>query len=143
MELPMKLATQRLALLAVLSLAATAARADQCAWISKAQANKAKGLVKAGDWFSEFCEPCGDKAPSRARKVKSVSVGTPDPSYFELQINGEGVDLAYIFVARQKDGRYDNLSVKAGCPAEGVSKSVNIGHKKDNKQGAQTKAGRH
>lgn len=131
---------KRLALLAVLSLAATAARADQCAWISKAEVNRAKALVKAGDWFSEYCEPCGDKAPSRARKVKAVSAGQPDPKYWELQINGSGVDLAYVFVGRDKNGVFDNLATKAKCAADGVSKSIRLGHAKDNKQGAQSKA---
>jgi hypothetical protein len=111
------------ALLATLSLgAAGAARADQCAYISKDVADRAKGFVNKGDTIAQMCEPCGETTP-KGTKVTAVEVGVPAKGYFELRVNGAGVDLAYVFV-KDRTGTWSNLGLLVDCGAKGVSATI-------------------
>ena len=80
------------------TLAASSARADQCAWIDDAAAQKAQAILAKQPMTIEFCEPCGDKAPGVPVKAKSVSIGSPQDGYKEIELNGKAVDLAYTYV---------------------------------------------
>ncbi len=114
-----------------LSLLPSLVFADQCAYISKAEAIKAATYVSVGQTIVHFCEPCGDKPfnNAQATKVRSTELVRIDPAesqlekpYWELRLNGHGVDLAYIYVKRSPQ-RYMNLAKLAGCPVSGVSGS--------------------
>jgi hypothetical protein len=108
--------------LAVASLAGIA-RADQCAWVSEEQAQAAAKILRAASRASDWCEPCGEHSPKPPRPVTSVEVRPAgDGQFREVVVNGEAVDLAYVFVERST-GSFENLAKVAGCPAEGVSAS--------------------
>ena len=108
-----------------LCLLAETARADQCAWIDEAAALKAQSIVKRSSQFIEFCEPCGDKAPGAPQLAKTVEVNAAGDQYQEVSINGKPIDLAYVFVNTSgRDARFENLAKLAGCPATGVSASL-------------------
>jgi hypothetical protein len=107
--------------------AETTAWADQCAWVPEEQARSAAARVHVGDRVREYCEPCKDKAPSDARTVRSAEVRPvrAEPRFWQLVIDGKGVDFAYLFVeSKNEPGRFDNLAKLAGCPAEDVSVSI-------------------
>ena len=108
-----------------LTLAASSARADQCAWIDAGVAQKAQTLLAKKPMTLEFCEPCGDKAPGVPTPTRSVAIGSPHDDYKEIQINGKGVDLAYTYV-KTSATKYQNLAKLAGCHAEDVSPSLTI-----------------
>lgn len=121
---------QFLAIAAVLALAVSPATvmADQCAYVSEKQADTAALYLPAGGAFVPFCEPCGDKPfPAGAPVTAATSSVNPlpasttglDQDYWELQLNGEGVDLAYIYV-KQPNGTFINLAKLAHCPTNGV-----------------------
>jgi hypothetical protein len=112
-------------LLLAASLVVPAARADQCAWNSKAEADAALRYLQPGVEYLSFCEPCGDSQATKG-VVEHATVGVPagGEQYFEVSINGEPVDLAYIFVKKDASGQFFNLGKLVGCGATGVSKSI-------------------
>lgn len=112
----------------VLLVSPLVAVADQCAYVTQQQARAAAAAVPVGRTFVHFCEPCGDKVfPAKAGVlVKGASVNALpanetglDQDYWELQLNGEGVDLAYIYVKQANDS-FINLARLAHCPTNGV-----------------------
>jgi hypothetical protein len=108
-----------------LGLCAGTARADQCAWIDADVAAKARTIVERAPKVIDFCEPCGDQAPGEPHAVHSADVTAADGDFKELRVNGTAVDLAYVFV--QTDAtHYRNLAALAGCPATGVSPSLEV-----------------
>jgi hypothetical protein len=101
------------------------ARADQCAWVTEAQAQKAQSILTGATKFIDFCEPCGDAAPGTPQKIENVNIDTPSDGYRELTVNGKEIDLAYVFV-KTSEHEYTNLAKLTGCPATGVSPSLAI-----------------
>ncbi len=108
-----------------LALLGGTARADQCQWVTDAQAQKAQAILTRAPKYIEFCEPCGDAAPGIPQRAQSVNIATPEADYRELSVNGNPIDLAYVFV-KTSDTQYQNLALLAGCPATGVSPSLAI-----------------
>lgn len=107
--------------------AATQARADQCAYTTKAQAEAAKTFVTAGMVLREYCEPCGDKDPAASKAVVVTDVAIRETGFentWELVVNGTGYDLAYTFVPHK--GRYVNLASLAKCDAHSVSTQLDL-----------------
>lgn len=106
------------------ALFSAAAHADQCAYISQQQAAKALDHIKPGSTVINFCEPCGDKnffthTEQKVTELKAAPAGYQD--FWEISVNGKGIDLAYTFVKMPKDGSFLNLSKLADCPSQSVS----------------------
>ena len=104
---------------AALAMAAPAALADQCAWISGAAASKALQILKPGMTVLHFCEPCGDKEPGKPFKVLTVMSTPKGGGLAEISINGAEEDLAYLFIYMSKHKTFENAAHLTGCPAEG------------------------
>ena len=102
------------------SFLSESASADQCAWITLKQANKALQLLKQGQVIRHFCEPCGEKTWTE-EKIVSVASKPEDDKNLSIQVNGKGIDLAYIFI-ETSPGRWENLASLTGCPTTDVSK---------------------
>jgi hypothetical protein len=115
--------------LASLSLAPRLARADQCAWVDEAVGRHIHSVVATGSTVRRFCEPCGESEPGAPYQVETLhveDVGDRDVDgqrHVRTLINGEEVDLAYLFVLKGGT-RYDNVARLVGCPAEGVSRAL-------------------
>jgi hypothetical protein len=107
----------------VCTLFGTDAYGDQCAWNSEATAQRAVGALAVAGSIIKFCEPCGDKAPQPTVKIQSVAVTQSKAKAWEVTINGESVDLAYIFVPTV-EGPVKNLGLLVGCPAKDVSREL-------------------
>jgi hypothetical protein len=95
------------------------AAADACAWNQKAAADKAVKLLTKGSTILVFCPFCGDKMP---RDVLSVATATSEPvptsetHEMEVKVNGEGVDLAYVYIlGGQSKKEWTNLGVAVSC----------------------------
>jgi hypothetical protein len=109
------------AAMALVLIAATA-WADQAAYISKDQAEEALKLVPLGGTIRHYCEPCGDTAwTEEAVSEKSVR-HTGYESYYEVLVNGEGVDLAYVYVLAGET--WMNLALHMGLPVRDVSETL-------------------
>lgn len=94
--------------------------ADQCAWVNHATAQHAKKeFLKRGTTIAKFCEPCGETAPTIVR-VRSSSVQRINDSYSQVKVNGQGVDLAYVYTL-VNGTRFYNVAGLVGCDAQGVT----------------------
>ena len=81
--------------------------ADQAAWISRRNANLAVKCVNEGSRIRLFCQPCGDKT-WREITVLSSESRKELGSYYQVYVNGRGIDLAYTYV--RSKGVWRNLA---------------------------------
>lgn len=108
------------------------ARADQCAWNSNKVAIAGAALIVEAGKTTAFCQPCGDAQPAGAVDNTSVEVRQvakptgKDPAYFEVVVNGKGVDLAYVYILNQA-GFWVNVGLKVKCGATEVAPHWPIG----------------
>ena len=87
---------------------APAARADQAACLKQKEAEQALDFVKTGDELRSYCAPCDDKG-WRKITVSTASVENDGGGCgYSLAVNGEGVDLAYVYV--RHEGKWTNLA---------------------------------
>jgi hypothetical protein len=109
----------RLSILMGILIAAPAAYADQCAYVTKPQAIAAFNNLNVGQTIYSFCELCGDRSPQPA-VIRSLSIAnTPSANYWEVLVNGRGIDLAYTYIDYQNEAQQKiNLALVANCPAQ-------------------------
>ncbi len=98
--------------------------ADQAAWITKEQADRGAALIRSSSEIRHFCAPCNDNF-YRVEKVSSVSAmkaggSSASDSYFEVVVNGNGVDLAYVYIL--SGGKWLNAAMLLNIPVNGVPK---------------------
>ena len=106
-----------------LLLGACFASADQAAYIAEAQAEAAVQWLRPGSEVRHLCEPCDEKVP-RAEKVTKTEVRyTGMESFYEVLLNGNPVDLAYLYA--QVDGEWVNLAAHLGLDVAEVSLRLN------------------
>ena len=91
--------------------ASSIAQADQAEWISKKDADAGAAVIVVGQELREYCAPCGDRAYTAHTGV-SADVGKPSPGYWQVRVNGHGVDLAYEYVL--SNGRWTNVAMAIG-----------------------------
>ncbi len=97
--------------------------ADQQAYISEKDAKRAVKLLKKKKQIKHLCEPCGDKEVETVdiETIEAVKTGYED--YWEVRVNGKGVDLAYIFYKKKKT-KWLNVAMKLDLEVDGVSKYI-------------------
>ncbi|MEA5511563.1 hypothetical protein VB715_17455 [Crocosphaera sp. UHCC 0190] len=120
---PLKIAT-----LSIIStfLISQSAYADQCSYVEKEQGLKAISFLNLNQQIYLFCEPCGDKVP-QAVMIESVGIGTVGyQDFWQVSVNGKGVDLAYTYVPSSLDRKPINLAALSGCSASDVSPFINF-----------------
>lgn len=88
-------------------LAVSPALADQAAWVEKATAERAADRIRSESAIRKFCAPCGDREWT-GKPVRMVEVRNPSGSFYEVVVNGEGLDLAYTYL--REDGRWRNVA---------------------------------
>lgn len=96
--------------------------ADQAAWITKDQAEKGAALIKSSGLVRHFCAPCGDNF-FRGEKVFNIKAAkaagsNPNDQYYEVQLNGNGIDLAYVYIF--SGGKWVNVAMQLNIPVEAV-----------------------
>lgn len=89
-------------LIQILSLTAIlcvpSAYADQAAYLSKKTALKAAALIKINDEVRYYCKPCGDMDFRKVYINSNEVVHTGHQEYYEVKLNGKGIDLAYTYI---------------------------------------------
>lgn len=96
--------------------------ADQCAYISKKQALEAVSRLQVGQTLYHLCEPCGETVP-KVVTIESLSVGTVGyEDFWQVQVNNEGIDLAYVYIETNPRKPPINLAAVSGCPTTDVSR---------------------
>lgn len=110
-----------IATLLITMLATTAAFADQSAYITKAQAEKAAAFLKDKSEIRHYCAPCDDKG-DRTDAITSVeALDAGYRNYWEVKVNGQNIDLAYVYF-RTKKGKWKNLAKELGVKVRDVPK---------------------
>src|SRR5687767_4904759 len=86
------------------TLLAVSVFADQAAYVTQKQAEKAAAFLKDKPEIRHYCAPCDDKG-DKTEAVSTVEAVVADASkgYWEVKVNGEGIDLAYVYF-KTKDG---------------------------------------
>ncbi|HOP28159.1 MAG TPA: hypothetical protein PKZ64_01215 [Spirochaetota bacterium] len=107
---------------ALIMLSFSCLYADQAAWITKDQAERGAALIRSSGKIRHFCAPCGDNF-FRSENVHTVRAekaagSTPGDRYYEVLVNGNGVDLAYIYVLT--GGVWINAAMSLNIPVESV-----------------------
>ncbi|MBI2435109.1 MAG: DUF3298 and DUF4163 domain-containing protein [Candidatus Hydrogenedentes bacterium] len=101
---------------------AVAAAADQAAWVMQETAESAVELLPAGAEYRYYCQPCGDTAASPETVTTAEVRYTGTEGMYEVAINDEGMDLAYIYV--NIDGEWKNLALHLGLEVTGVDQTL-------------------
>jgi len=101
---------------------AIAAFADQAAYVTKKQGEAAVVLLKGQKRIRHYCAPCDDKG-DKVEDIQTVDVAVADESkgYWEVKVNGVGIDLAYVYY-ETKDGKWKNLAKEIGVKVHDVPK---------------------
>lgn len=117
-----KILTITLALIFTLALSLTAF-ADQAAYVTEAQAKKAANFLKDKESIRHFCAPCGDKT-SQLEEIETVeAVPTGYENYWEVKVNGKGIDLAYVYFELKK-GKWKNVAKEMNIKVSDVPKII-------------------
>ena len=98
--------------------------ADQAAYIDKADAEQAKYLLDQASAVKSYCAPCGDQVATMISVQTVEVVFTNYENYWEVQINGEGIDLAYTYLL-MGDNRWKNVAMELNIPVKGVPEFIN------------------
>lgn len=102
-------------------MSSVAVFADQAAYISKEQAEKTADFLKDKTQIKHFCAPCDDQSVSPEYIATVEAVPTDSEDYWEVKINGEGIDLAYIYF-QTENGRWKNLAKEMNVEVDDVPK---------------------
>lgn len=128
-------------LITALALAADsgAAWADQFAYLTLPQATAAMQRLATQPTVHAWCAPCGEARSHvlDGRRVELTRVwdgagakAYRDPegrSYWALEIDGEMLDLAYVYVRNGR--RWENLALLQGLPAAQVPRELDAAHR--------------
>ena len=109
----------------ILTLFAITALADQAAYITQAQAQKAAAFLKDKKQIRHYCNPCDDKGDrvEDISTVEAVAVADSKP-YWEVLVNGKGIDLAYVYYQEKEGGEWKNLAKKMKIKVDDVQKTL-------------------
>ena len=111
-----------LSILFLLSIAAPVF-ADQAAWVSRAEATRALEILARSESIIHYCAPC-DNGVVRNEKIESIGLFKVEgENYWEIRINGKGVDLAYVYF-EEKKGKWRNTAMKAKIDVDDVPKEL-------------------
>ena len=100
---------------------ALTAFADQAAYILKNNTLHAVALLRDKKQIRHYCEPCGDNT-YRVEDVGTVeSAFTNYENYWEVKLNGAGIDLAYVYYI-DHDGKWRNAANRLNLPVKDVPK---------------------
>lgn len=105
----------------VLAIFAFAAYADQAAYITQAQAQKAAAFLNDKKQIRHYCAPCDDKG-DRVEEIETVEAAPAGyQRFWEVTVNGEGIDLAYVYF-QNEDGKWKNLAKEMDIKVKDVPK---------------------
>ena len=123
------------ALAVLLTSAAPAPVLDQAMVLSRADAKFAVELLSRHTEVVNLCEPCGETEPTvQPFGVAYTRPWSPDPTMWEVLVDGESKDLAYVFVAVTPESgptTYVNMALLLGLPVTSVSAAITLPERGD------------
>ena len=99
--------------------------ADQCSYVTKEQALIAMSRLDINDTIYKLCEPCGERMSKPIKinhlsLVKAISL-SENEHYWEIEVNHQGIDLAYAYVNSGIEDNFVNLAAVVNCEASDVN----------------------
>lgn len=108
-------------LLILTSLLSSAAFADQCAYVTKAEATRAALLLQKGAVVAHSCAPCGEVGIQETEVVSTAVVALVNYENFsQVRVNGKGIDLAYTYI-QTAPNKFVNLAMAIDCKSLDVT----------------------
>lgn len=118
----------------VLLLAASPVR-DQAAVVPRDAAKLAASVLGRHATVANLCEPCGETTPTFEAVGRAwARPWDADPALWEVVLNGQPRDLAYVFVRIDGSdgvGTYVNMALALGLPVVDVSPVLRIADRTD------------
>jgi hypothetical protein len=112
----------KLSLFIILISLITSVSADQAAYISESDAIRAQNLLQGSRHVKFFCALCGDTNPQLVQVDDIKVVDVNYENLREIQINNEGIDLAYTYYF--SSGRWRNLAMSLDIPVDSVDEYI-------------------
>lgn len=97
--------------------------ADQAAWVTREEAARALEILAKHQNIKHYCAPCQDQEVIDEKIVTIGLFPVGGQNYWEIRINGKGVDLAYIYFESKKD-KWSNVAIKAKIDVHDVPKEL-------------------
>lgn len=118
-----------LSFVTLLFIFSVAAYADQAAYITKAQAEKAAVFLTSKKQITHYCHPCDDHSVRTEDIVTVEAVPAGYQDYWEVKVNGVGIDLAYVYFNKNdgKEGKtpkWRNVAKKMNIKVHDVPKKL-------------------
>jgi len=127
---------KRLFCAATLCAAPATVLADQFAYVTVQQAAAALVELDGQSLVQSYCAPCGDAGatPVDVREIgiervwhwdggANVYFDAEGRSFWEVVVNGKGIDLAYVYV-RDDAGAWENLAMRLGLAPVNVPRQL-------------------
>lgn len=96
--------------------------ADQAAYVTKANADRAIELLKNTQTVKSYCAPCSDVVAKSIAVTNVTSADANFQGFWEVSINGQGEDLAYLYFLDK--GKWRNVAIALGIPVEEVPEFI-------------------
>jgi hypothetical protein len=104
-------------------LTAKPAFADQAAWVTREEAVRALRILAEYESIKHFCAPCGDTKVT-TEPIRNIGMyRIKDEDYWEIKVNGKGVDLAYVYFPKKRD-KWVNAAIEADIDVSDVPKEL-------------------
>lgn len=94
----------------ILVFTSLTAFADQAAYVSEQQAKNAVELLRDNVEIKYFCAPCEDQTVELVDIDSIEAAPAGYQNYWEVKINGEGIDLAYAYYWDTKKKKWKNVA---------------------------------
>ncbi len=112
---------KKIAIVAFILTFALTAFADQAAYILKNDTLHTLALLKEAKQVKHFCNPCDDHTVRTENINMLESSFTNYENFWEVKINGAGVDLAYLYYI-DATGKWRNVADRIGLKVSDVPK---------------------
>ncbi len=112
---------KKIAVFIVVLIFTLTAFADQATYITKNETERAVALLKGKTQIKHYCEPCDNKSV-RSEEIQTLeAMPTGYQETREVKVNGEGIDLAYVYFLEKKD-KWKNVAMELKIDVSDVPK---------------------
>lgn len=96
--------------------------ADQAIYLDKVDAERAVALLKNAESLKTYCAPCNDPSVKHIVVASILSAKVNYQDFWEVQINGKGEDLAYLYFL--DNNKWRNVAMALNIPVSDVSEFI-------------------
>lgn len=112
--------------------------ADQAIYLDKVDAERAVALLKNSETLKDYCAPCNDPSVKHIVVASILSAKVNYKEFWEVQVNGKGEDLAYLYFL--DNNKWRNVAMALNIPVSDVSEFITGSEKNPAASDGSTKA---